>query len=91
MGEAIRVVIIHRKRLLREGLTFALSQQQNISVVGSVAKAGEILGELDGLRPEVILIDFFLPERDGLGEARLIRKASPGVRILRHCLKRPVF
>jgi two-component system nitrate/nitrite response regulator NarL len=82
MGEAIRVVIIHRKRLLREGLTFALSQQPNIIVVGSVAKASEILGDLDGLRPKVILIDFSLPERDGLGEARLIRKASSGVQIL---------
>ncbi len=82
MGRAIRVAIIHRKRLLREGLAFALSQQQTIAVVGSVAKASEILGELDRLCPEVILIDFSLPERDGLWEARLIRKAFPEVKIL---------
>src|SRR5690242_19548676 len=81
MREAIRVIIIHRKRLLREGLTFALAQQQNISVVGSVATTSEIVGEIDGLRLEVILIDFSLPERDGLGEAQLIRKASSGVKI----------
>ena len=82
MGEAIRVVVIHRKRLWREGLTFVLSQQQNITVVGSVAKASEILEEIEGLRPEVILIDFSLPERDGIGEARLIRKTCSGVKIL---------
>jgi DNA-binding NarL/FixJ family response regulator len=82
MGEAIRVVMIHRKRLWREGLTFVLSQQQNITVVGSVAKASEILEEIEGLCPEVILIDFSLPDRDGLGETRLIRKTWPGVKIL---------
>jgi two-component system nitrate/nitrite response regulator NarL len=82
MGEAIRVVIIHRQRLWREGLTFVLSQQQNITVVGSVAKASEILEEIEGLRPEVMLMDFSLPERDGLGEVRLIRKTCPGVKIL---------
>jgi DNA-binding NarL/FixJ family response regulator len=82
MGEAIRVVIIHQKRLLREGLTLALSQQQHITVVGSVAKAREIVGAIEGLRPDVILVDFALPERDGLGEARLLHETFPGVKIL---------
>jgi two-component system, NarL family, nitrate/nitrite response regulator NarL len=82
MGEAIRVVIIHQKRLVREGLTLALSQQQHIAVVGSVAKAREIVGEIEGLRPDVLLIDFALPDRDGLGEARLLHEACPGGKIL---------
>src|SRR5262245_18457110 len=82
MGEAIRVVIIHQKRLLREGLTLALSQQEHITVVGNVAEAREIVGEIEGLRPDVLLVDFALPDRDGLGEARLLHEAVPGVKIL---------
>ena len=82
MGEAIRVVILHQKRLWREGLTVALSHQQHITVVGSVAKASEIVGALEELRPDVMLVDFALPDRDGLGEARLLHAACPGVKIL---------
>jgi two-component system, NarL family, nitrate/nitrite response regulator NarL len=82
MGEAIRVVILHQKRLWREGLTVALSHQQHIAVVGSVAKASEIVGALEELRPDVMLVDFALPDRDGLGEARLLHAACPGVKIL---------
>ena len=77
MAEAIRIMIIHRKRLFREGLAFVLSQQRDMTVIGSVSTACEIVGEMARLRPDVIVIDFCLPERYGLGEARQIRKASP--------------
>jgi DNA-binding NarL/FixJ family response regulator len=43
MEGVIRIVIIHRKRLLREGLAFVLSQQPGIVVVSSVAEACEVL------------------------------------------------
>ena len=79
MKGAIRIVIIHRKRLFREGLAFVLSQQQGIAVVSSVAKAGEILGEMARLRPDVILIELSFPERDGLGDLRQIRQTFPDV------------
>jgi len=82
MEEAIRVVMIHPKRLWREGLTLALSHHQHISVVGSVATASEIVGEIAGLRPDVLLIDFALPARDGLGEARLLQEAFPDGKVL---------
>lgn len=82
MEEAIRVLIIHRNRLFREGLAFVLAQQPNMAGVGGVAGVGEVLRELESLRPHVILLDFCLPERDGLGEARLIRGVLPQAKIL---------
>ena len=82
MEDVIRVLIIHRNRLFREGLAFVLAQQPNMIEVGGVAGAGEVLQELERLRPDVILLDFCLPERDGLGEARLIRGVLPQAKIL---------
>jgi two-component system, NarL family, nitrate/nitrite response regulator NarL len=82
MEKNTKIAIIHRKRLFREGLVFALSQHQNITVVGSVARVCEILAEIDRLRPDVVIIDLSLPERDGLGEARRVRKAYPDIKIL---------
>ncbi len=80
MKEILRVLIIHGNRLFREGLAFVLTQQQNITVVATVAEAFEILEELEMLRPDVILLE--LAERDGLGEARLIRGTLPDAKIL---------
>ena len=82
MERPIRVLIIHRNRLFREGLAFVLAQQQNISVVGSFPGAGEVVGELERLTPDVIILDLCLPGREGLGEARQICGVLPKARIL---------
>lgn len=82
MEEEIKIVIIHRKRLFREGLVFVLSQQRDMAVVGSVASVSELLGEIDRLHPDVVIIDLSLPERDGLGEVRRLHKVYPDVKIL---------
>ena len=82
MERAVKAAVIHRKRLIREGITHLLSQQQGITVVASAAEAYEILGEITKLRPDMVILDLGLPERDGLGEARQLCQAFPGIKIL---------
>jgi len=82
MERQIRVLIIHRNRLFREGLAFVLEQEQPITVVGAVAEASAVWEELERLHPDVILVDLCLPERQGLGEAHQIRAVFPDVKIL---------
>ncbi|MFQ5917556.1 MAG: LuxR C-terminal-related transcriptional regulator [Candidatus Binatia bacterium] len=82
MIQGIRVVIIHRNRLFREGLAFVLAQQGTIAVVGSFAGAGEALGEVERLRPDVIVLELCLPGREGLEEVRWIRGVLPEAKIL---------
>ncbi len=82
MEGLIRVLLIHSNRILREGLAIVLPQQHNIAVVGSVAEASAILMELERLRPDVIVLDFSLPGREGLGEARQIHGVFPEAKIL---------
>jgi len=77
MEGVIRIVMIHRQRLVREGLAFVLAQQQGMAVVSSVAEACEVLGEMATLRPDVIIIELSLPERDGLSDLRQLRKTFP--------------
>ncbi|MFQ5917557.1 MAG: LuxR C-terminal-related transcriptional regulator [Candidatus Binatia bacterium] len=82
MEGMIRVLLIHRNRLFREALTFVLAEQQNMSVIRTVAESGEVLEELERLRPDVIVLDLCLPGREGLGEARRITEAFPEAKIL---------
>lgn len=82
MERAVNAAVIYRKRLFREGLVYLLSQQQGITVVASAAETYAILGEITKLRPDVVILDLGLPERDGLGEARQLWQAFPGIKIL---------
>lgn len=82
MERAVKAVVIHRKRLIREGITYLLSQQQGITVIASAAEAYEILGEITKLCPDVVILDLGLPERDGLRETRQLCQAVPGLKIL---------
>jgi len=80
--DVIRILIIHRSRLIREGFAFVLDHQESISVIGSVAGVGEVVGDLERLRPAVILLDLCLPDRGGLRDAQWIREVLPGAKIL---------
>ena len=78
----IRVLIIHRNRLFRDGLAFVLAQQPNITVVRAVAELSAVLADLETLRPDVIIPDLRLPGREGLGDTRLIRGILPDVKVI---------
>ncbi len=86
MDDVIHVLIIHGNRTLREAVALAIAQQPAMTVVRSVAEVGEVLGDLESLRPDVILLDVGLPGREGLGEARQIRRVFPEANILLMCL-----
>ena len=80
--DVIRVLIIHRSRLIREGFAFVLAHQESMSVIGSVTGVGEVVGDLERVRPDVILLDLYLPDRGGLRDAKWIREVLPGGKIL---------
>ena len=72
---SIRVLIIQPNGLFRNALEFFVrSRQPSLNVVGSAAKAEEILSQLQTLRPDVIVLDVCSPEGEGLQDAHLIRE-----------------
>lgn len=77
-----RVAIIHNNRLLRESLGLAVAQEQNNEVVGMFDDVCAILNVCGTLEPNVIVIDFGLPERSGLGVARQLQSVRPAQHVL---------
>jgi DNA-binding NarL/FixJ family response regulator len=82
MENAIRVAIIHRNRLFREGLAVVLSQQPDITAVSCIDEAGEVIVEIGRLCPDIVLLDFTQQGRDSLKEVRQLREASPESRLV---------
>jgi DNA-binding NarL/FixJ family response regulator len=82
MQNAIKVAIIHRNRLFREGLVYVLSQQHDTTVVTCIDGASDGFAEIGRLCPDVIILDFSQQGCDGLQEARRLREACPGAKLL---------
>lgn len=78
----IRIVILHRNRLFRESLALNLAQQEAISVVYTAPGIDQTDGELTSFRPDLFLLDFGVPGRDGLDDARQIQAISSECKIL---------
>jgi two-component system NarL family response regulator len=82
MQKAIRVAIIHRNRLFREGLAYVLSQQHDITVITCIDGANNASVEIAELYPDVIILDFSQQGCNDLQEARRLLEASPGSKLL---------
>ncbi len=70
----IKLLLIEDNRLLREGLRVMLKKQQDINVVETVGNGENIVNIMQKYRPEVVLLDLGLRNRNSLNLVKLIKK-----------------
>jgi DNA-binding NarL/FixJ family response regulator len=63
---AIRVLVADDHELFRDGVRKLLEEAGNISIVGEAADGNECLRLLEKLKPDVLLLDLRMPEKDGM-------------------------
>jgi two-component system, NarL family, response regulator LiaR len=78
----IRVLIADDHKLVRQGLRFLLSQEPGIEVAGEAADGIVALETIRALRPDVVLLDLFMPRMDGMAVLRAIREERLTVSVL---------
>jgi two-component system nitrate/nitrite response regulator NarL len=78
----LEVVLIHRDRLSREALAFALSQQADIRVVRVVPQVSELSADDKELDVSLFVVHLDVPRREGLAQARVISACWPLAAIL---------
>jgi NarL family two-component system response regulator LiaR len=62
----IRVVIADDHQVVRDGLAFLLGQEPDIDVVHQAADGKAALDAVRALRPDVLLLDLFMPQLSGV-------------------------
>lgn len=83
MGEgSISVLIVEDHRMVAEGLSRALSAEPDIDVVGTAATLAEAHPLVRRLHPDVVLMDYRLPDGDGITATRHIHTAQPSTRVV---------
>lgn len=78
----VRVLIADDHRLMREGTAALLARDPAIEVVGLAADGREALALAESLRPDVLVLDLWMPELSGIEVCADVRANLADVQVL---------
>lgn len=78
----MRILIVDDHILFREGLTGLLQSQEDMDVIGECGSVNESIALALQLQPDVILMDYSLPDGTGLDATQAILAQAPETKII---------
>lgn len=78
----IKVAIAEDQSIFRQGLVNLIGGFDNVRVLFSAENGRDLLEQLPFNKPDLVLLDFRMPELNGLDTAKIIRDQFPGIRVL---------
>lgn len=78
----IKVAIADDQAIFRQGLVNLVGGFDRVKVLFSAENGKELLEQLPYNKPDLVLLDFRMPELNGLDTAKIIRDQFSGVRVL---------
>jgi two-component system response regulator DevR len=81
-GERIRVLVCDDHRVVATGLAMVLAAQPDIDVIGVAGTMAEVVEVSRATRPDVVLMDYALPDGDGVAATAAIKATRPEVRVV---------
>jgi two-component system NarL family response regulator len=78
----MRILLVDDHVLFREGLASLLLSQTDLELVGEAGTATEAVAQARELQPDLVLMDFCLPDGTGLDATEAILKDRPETKIV---------
>ncbi len=79
--EGVKVLLVDDHDLLRRGIKTML-ESEGVAVVGEASDGTKVLGMVEDLLPDVVLIDVIMPNKDGIEATREIKDSFPNVGVV---------
>jgi DNA-binding NarL/FixJ family response regulator len=78
----IKVLIVDDHPVVRKGLLSCLSTKDNVKIVGEAVDGDDAIRKVKELSPDIVLMDLYMPKKDGLEVTDILRKEAPQVKVL---------
>lgn len=78
----IRLVLVEDNDVYRESLVFLLRRAEGIEIAGAVADGASALRSCSELAPDVVVLDYRLPDLDGAAVAAELGERSPDTAVV---------
>ncbi|MEW9699673.1 response regulator [Paenibacillus sp. SI8] len=78
----IKIVLADDHKIMSEGIKLILERDKELKVVGYAANVEDTLKLCEQLHPDVVLMDFSLPNSVGIGGIKLIKTQFPLTKVL---------
>ncbi|HDR5348889.1 response regulator transcription factor [Bacillus cereus] len=78
----IKVLLVDDHTVVLKGLAFFLSTQEDLELVGEANNGKEALVKVGETNPDVILMDLYMPEMDGVEATAYIKNEYPNVKVI---------
>lgn len=78
----MRTIIVDDHTLFREGLAAIIRKEPDIEVVGLVGTVQEAVEAVRRLKPDIVLMDFSLPDGTGADATRMIVQEDPRCKVV---------
>ncbi|PSN13811.1 DNA-binding response regulator [filamentous cyanobacterium CCT1] len=82
LASSIKLLIVDDDPMMRLGLTAALSQQADFTIVGEATDGRQGIEQASTLNPDIVLMDVGMPGMDGIEAAQALKAQLPSVGVV---------
>lgn len=79
---AIRILLADDHPIFRDGVRRLLEQEDSVAIVGEASNGNECVSMLSKLKPDILLLDLRMPDKDGLAVLEEVNFDSIGTRVI---------
>jgi len=80
--QAVRILVADDHAIFRDGLRKLLEGADDVQIIGEAANGVECVKMLQKLKPDILLLDLRMPEKDGLGVLEEVNFDSLPTRVI---------
>ena len=78
----ISVLLVEDHHVVRKGISYLLSLDEDIDIVGEADDGNEGIKMVKDLRPDIAILDITMPNLNGIDAIRRIRKSVPKTKVI---------
>jgi DNA-binding NarL/FixJ family response regulator len=78
----ISIVVVEDNRLLRDGITSIIANNNDMKVAGSFGDPAKAMQNINSIPPDIVLLDLGLKNQSSLNFLKIVKKHSEGVKVI---------